>query len=1821
MIAAKADINLPVKPLSACLKWRSCRALLLLACLAVASTDLHGQTGPGGVGNTASARLWLKADANVYRDAGVTLAADGNQVRQWNDFSGNLNNAVQLTSGNQPVYKVNIVNNSPALLFNGNAFLDASALGIPGTGEFSIIVVCRPTSYTPGPMDSGDGDYIIDRIATTNELTSLKITNTNKFGFQKRDNGNSGLGGPLSSTSVNTSAFAIIDYMRDRGTDYRLYYDGSLEGTVTDGDGNLTPPSPRIGRHATIAGNGLRGYISEVIIYNYRINSAQINIVNSYLGAKYGISVTNDRYFFDATHKYDVAGIGRDTPGSTNLSATSAGILNISNASSMGDGEYLLFGHDNGSISAWDNEAPAGIEKIPREWKLDETGSVGTLNFTVDLSSFPAASCSKYVLLVDADGDFTNATVYDLTPLGSNLYRKTNLSIVDGTYLSIGVRKAPTASITPDPARMCAGGTINLNGNPAGGSGSYSHSWTGNTAPLSSTSIANPAFSTATPNTYNLTYTVTDGYGCSASDAISVTVAADPAITIQPSGVTICSGSTAVMSVTATGGTPSLVYQWEESDDNGVSDPWTNATGGSGSATATYTTPPLGANRFYRVVVSATGNGCGTVTSNGAKVTVVPDLSIATQPSGGVICYNSTHTMTIVVTGGGTLSYQWQVSPNGIGSWTAVGTDNPAYTTPPVIVSKYYRVIVTTSSGGCTSPVTSNVAAVTLESVAPVITGSIAPSDEEGCPLSYIPPAVNSVAELELLGLNITDACTPDATLVVTHADASSGSCPKIFTRTYKVTDEGGNFSTYDQIINVVDTQKPVITGALLPKAIEGCSSTPVPLAATTVAALEALPGGISISDNCTPDASLTVSHTDAISGSCPKIITRTYRVTDQCGNFTGTDHVINIDDTQPPIITGTLAQITVQGCGGGDAPAAETTVAGLESLAGGISISDACTPDASLSVTYSDMTSGSCPWIVTRTYTITDECSNPSFISQTIKVEDTEPPVVTGSLLPVTVEGCNVAAAPAAVNTVAALESLAGAITVTDGCTPDALLVVTHSEGITGGQCPASFVRTYTVTDGCNNSVTINQTININDTQPPVVSGALADIALEGCGAASAPAAATTVAGLESLVGNVSITDICTPDINMNVTHTDAPSGGCINVITRTYTVSDPCLNAVTLSHKITVSDTQAPVVTGSLSDTNIEGCGAGAAPAAVTTVAALQSLPGTLSVTDACTPAASLIVTHSDGIAGSCPTVITRTYTVTDLCGHSADIVHVINVDDTQPPFITGSLTTTFAEGCDAGDAPAAATTVAGLEALEGSIAITDACTADAALLVTHLDAVSGKCPTSITRTYTITDDCGNASSIIHTIELDDTQAPIVVGSISPTTIDGCNFTDAPPAVTTVADLEALDGGILITDACSPDDSLTVSSSDNFAGLCQKVILRTYKISDKCGNFVNINHTINVEDHTPPTFTAPPDITIYKDADCNFLATVAITGDVIDEADNCDVTLTATYSDVLSAGACQGEQIITRTWSLADDCSNTTTHVQIITVEDNTPPTFTTPPDITIFKDAACNYNALVAVTGDVTDEADNCDNTLDAVFTDAVAAGTCPGEEIITRTWSLTDDCHNTTAHIQIITVKDNTPPTFTVPPDITIFRDAACNYDASVAVTGDVTDEADNCDNTLDAIYGDVVTGGTCPGELIITRTWSLTDDCTNTTTHVQIITVEDNTPPTFTAPPDITIFKDAACSYDATVAVTGDVTDEADNCDNTLDATFTDVIAAGTCDGEEIITRTWSLTDDCHNTTTHVQIITVEDNTPPTFTAPPDITIFKDATCNYNAWWQ
>jgi hypothetical protein len=104
--------------------------------------------------------------------------------------------------------------------------------------------------------------------------------------------------------------------------------------------------------------------------------------------------------------------------------------------------------------------------------------------------------------------------------------------------------------------------------------------------------------------------------------------------------------------------------------------------------------------------------------------------------------------------------------------------------------------------------------------------------------------------------------------------------------------------------------------------------------------------------------------------------------------------------------------------------------------------------------------------------------------------------------------------------------------------------------------------------------------------------------------------------------------------------------------------------------------------------------------------------------------------------------------------------------------------------------------------------------------------------------------------------------------------------------------------------------------------------------------------------------------------------------------------------------------EYTITRTWLATDDCGNSTTCSQVITVDDSTPPTITDCPDnITI----ECDESTLPGNTGMAT-ATDNCDGMPTVTYSDVTAASqTCVQEYTITRTWLATDDCGNRTTCI--------------------------------------------------------------------------------------------------------------------------------------------------------------------------------------------------------------
>ncbi|HQI69699.1 MAG TPA: T9SS type A sorting domain-containing protein, partial [Bacteroidales bacterium] len=140
---------------------------------------------------------------------------------------------------------------------------------------------------------------------------------------------------------------------------------------------------------------------------------------------------------------------------------------------------------------------------------------------------------------------------------------------------------------------------------------------------------------------------------------------------------------------------------------------------------------------------------------------------------------------------------------------------------------------------------------------------------------------------------------------------------------------------------------------------------------------------------------------------------------------------------------------------------------------------------------------------------------------------------------------------------------------------------------------------------------------------------------------------------------------------------------------------------------------------------------------------------------------------------------------------------------------------------------------------------------------------------------------------------------------------------------------------------------------------------------------------------------------------------------GDVSDEWDNCG-GIQATYADSYSGGSCGASQIITRNWSLLDLSGNhAPIQVQTITILDTIAPAFTAPPDINITMATFNNYGAIVSITGDVTNEWDNCSMGLQAVFTDVML----PGSNIINRIWHLVDDCGNAASdQLQVITITD-------------------------------------------------------------------------------------------------------------------------------------------------------------------------------------------------------
>src|SRR5439155_1094129 len=295
--------------------------------------------------------------------------------------------------------------------------------------------------------------------------------------------------------------------------------------------------------------------------------------------------------------------------------------------------------------------------------------------------------------------------------------------------------------------------------------------------------------------------------------------------------------------------------------------------------------------------------------------------------------------------------------------------------------------------------------------------------------------------------------------------------------------------------------------------------------------------------------------------------------------------------------------------------------------------------------------------------------------------------------------------------------------------------------------------------------------------------------------------------------------------------------AGACVNkfVVKRTYTATDECGNRSSQIQTITVSDTTSPVITSIPADVTVQ-CASAVPAADHSAVVAADDCGG------------APVITHSDQtIAGKCANkyVVKRTYTATDACGNSSSLVQTITINDTTAPVITSIPADTTVQCASAVPAPN-----------DGAVAATDNC--GGVPVITHGDqTIPGTCANNfvVQRTYTATDACGNSSSQIQTITVNDTTAPIISSIPSDVTVPCASAVPAPD-----------DGAVVSTDACGGAPVIT-HSDQTVPGACANkyIVKRTYTATDACGNSSSQLQTITVNDTNGPSISSiPADVTV---------------------------------------------------------------------------------------------------------------------------------------------------------------------------------------------------------------------------------------------------------------------------------------------------------------------------------------------------------------------
>ncbi len=1039
------------------------------------------------------------------------------------------------------------------------------------------------------------------------------------------------------------------------------------------------------------------------------------------------------------------------------------------------------------------------------------------------------------------------------------------------------------------------------------------------------------------------------------------------------------------------------------------------------------------------------------------------------------------------------------------------------------------------------------------------------------------PVTVHCQASLKDVTITYSDNCTPTSEIYTSYVDKKIDvndctifSASSQIDRHWTVWDKAGNSNTCVQTIYI---SRPPMSAVQIPgNVVLECPNTDTDPSATGVPTINGKP----FDHLC----GIIVSYKDFVRQECGKTfsIWRTWKITDCCTWVVKEKvQMITVKDTDPPVV---------------ECPADITLGTNRNSTARYYTIpsptvSDECHgDDVDIEVNLDDFVKLDPGKVVnlekgehTIEYKVTDPCGNMTTCSYKVTIEDQDPPVIGCEDITVTVDIDQILEI--------CIEDLDN-FTATDNCGPVDIMIRKNQDFCEDDEDDLIYDDCvhFCCEDGNRAYVTIKATDQAGNMSicrfRVTVIGPMGDLMI------SIPPEKTINCDQPIIFDEPTVTSICIAEVDIRCDTLEDTRDICgLGTFTKRFIATNVLNGDMDSAIQTVIIVNPRPFGIDNIlcpGNITVEGCFDGdAGDIGDIDFTGLNDL--------ACYDIDTAVASSISSTPDSC-IIITRTWRITDKCQPDSVWIceQIIVVNDSEPPVLSGASNQTV---------PVDSNCLA--QVTIGPVTATDC---DTAVEITNSYGGGNTIDTVLTTgSYRIEfygeDDCGNVDTLAIEITIVDEELP----EIECADIElacGDDIPDTTPRA---------------SDNCGVDSVRLISETPNLDDCGKGTITRVYRAWDSSLNSATCAVTItivgnNLFDETNITWPVTPIVTF----ECTEPGLVPGGVTTVDTAGIPCIDVYVFSQD--SAGSDPAYcAVIFRKWTVIDSCNfdpmtgaGRWDSVQVIAVNDTTPPQLSGPRDITAFSGPDCmadvELDSVIATDCDPNVIITN-DQGGGAKFTGTFGLGSH------TVTFTGVDSCGNRNALSINILVEDTTPPTLVCRDDMTVM-----------------------CGDPVPSIFPQL--SEECPGGSLRVDTVRIDMPCDLDTVLLIFTAADGSGNPSAVCTTKVIYVTDP---FDCDLITLEQDTIDLDDCEASLDPDSIEMSRPvipdfGGCHGFKIffsdesasqgtgpfcnvmITRTWKIVDTCtpapHDTCIKMQVIRIADSIPPQLLVPPDTCHFATA---------